>query len=307
MKKFLFQFSIFSISVIIFWLFIFLLDPSNFSIVSKIINKDTKPQIINRLYEMHIRKTAYWDLYQFQYNPCCNIIISDSKGKLLNLDLINELTGNRYINLNIQGCNAGTKFNIFWFAVTQTKLNHVVIQLDFGNWIMNKKDMFNFEQNSTNKSLLNVLKSTISKDLYFKITHSSNSNRRSIDISILKFPMTYGKNKLLYSYLQEGYQNYRYPVEYIEELKAIVNYCKKNKISLEFLVLPSHQLFYDNLSRLGIFHYYQQFLTDISSLAIIYNYSLDPKINREENNFIDYFHPNQLITDSITRLVWGKN
>ena len=306
MKKFLFQLSIFLIPVFIFWLISFLLEPRNFPMMSKLFIKDNKFQNINHLYKEHIQTDIYWDLYQFQQNPCRNIIISDSKGEKINTDLIKNLSGNKYVNLFIDGCNASTKFSIFWFAASQTKLNHVVIQLDIGNWSLKSEPLFDYYPNSSTEPFLSFFYSTTLKHLKYKITHSSYANKNLIMLRNLRFPITDEKNKLLYSYLKESYKEYVYPVQYIEDLKTIVNYCQRNKIDLEFLILPSHQIFNEYLSKIGVLHYNEQFLKDITSLCKTYNYSSDLKINKNEKYFVDYFHPTQFTTDSITKLIWGN-
>ena len=102
-------------------------------------------------------------------------------------------------------------------------------------------------------------------------------------------------------------KNYKYPNKNSDELKKIANYCHNNKINIEFVIFPIHQKYSDYLSEHDLIKFHNKFIADISSFCKTLNYSTNSILNNKEENFIDYFHQKQFITDSITRLVWGKN
>lgn len=307
MKKFLFLISIFSIPVLICWLLIFLIDPCNFFNISRIIDNDTKIKIINRSYEAQTRGNMLWKLLEFERKPCKNLIIGDSQAYHINGELIKELTGNKFYNFSIPGANAETKFSIFWSVVKQTKLNNVIIQFSFPNWKLNQKEnLFLSAMDYIDKPYLYLLNVNVIEDSFqniiFKIT-----GKFSKSINKIQFPITDEQNKLFDSSLKFMYKNYKYPNENINELKKIVNYCKDNKIKIEFVIFPIHQRYYDYLSEHDLMQFNDKFISDLSSQCITHNYSTNRILNNKEENFKDYFHQNQLITDSITRMVWGKN
>lgn len=305
MKKFLTLASIFSIPLILCVLFIFLIDPYNFFNISRLIDNATKLEVLNRSEESTPRGNMLWKALQFKRQPSNILIIGDSQGYHIKEDLIKKLTGKDCYNFCIPGANTETKVSIFWFAAKQTKLKHVVIQLSFQNWQLNyKENIFHFAQDYMDNSSLYILNSYIIKDSFQNLNYKF-LHHHTDGINDNEFPITEDKNKRFDMSLKRKFSSYIYPSKYLDELQKIVRYCDKNNISLEFLVLPCHQRYYDYLSRNDLIRFNEKFLSDISRLAKTTNYSSDSKLNSNENNFEDYLHLNQSTLDSITPLIWG--
>lgn len=307
MKKFLFLASIFTIPVLICWLIIFLIDPCNFFNISRIIDNDIKIKVINRSYESQTRGNMLWRLIEFKRKPCKNLIIGDSQAYHINGELIKELSGNEFYNFSIPGANAETKFSIFWFAAKQTKLNNVIIQFSFPNWKLNQKEnLFPATNEYLDKEYLYFLDENVAEDSFQNIIYKI-TNKYTKSINKIQFPISDDKNNIFDSSLKFMYKNYKYPTNFINELKKIVDYCKVNNIKIEFVIFPIHQRYYDYLLEHDLIKFHNKFIADISHIGKTCNFSNYHALNNNEKNFIDYFHQKQFITDSITRLVWGKN
>lgn len=306
MKKFLIQFFIFSLPIICCWIIVFLVDPCNIYCYSKLIDNETKIKIINNTAERQPRGNLLWKTFEFKRKPFSNIIIGDSQSFNIKEELIFEHTGEKYYNFSIPGANFETLCSVFWFAAQQTKLKHVYLQLSFQNCIRHEKNFFYIAQDYMDKPYLYLFNSAALGDSFqnikYKVTKRIKKGKHAYE-----FPIS-NDNKLAFkSYLKRTYKDSKYSDINIEELKQIVNYCNKNNITIEFLVLPAHQIYYDYLKSHDLIQMNEKFISEISCLAKTNNYSSNVKINTREENFIDYFHQKQFITDSITHLVWGNN
>jgi hypothetical protein len=285
----------------------FLIDPYNLFNVSGIIGDNIKLKMINRSNESSPRGNILWKLIEYKHKPCSNLIIGDSHAFSINDKLVKEISGNKFYNFGIPGADTETKFNIFWFAVSQASLNHVIIQLSFLNWETNDDgNLYRFAKENIQKPYLCLFNSAVLGDSYqnikYVITHKYEPNKY-----ISKFPITIDLNKEFNSSLKRLYNNYKYSDKNTNELKKIVNYCKKNNVIIEFVLFPLHQKYYDYLLKNDLMQFHIKFIADISQLGKTYNFSNNRTLNSNEKNFVDYYHPNQHITDSLTYLIWGKS
>ncbi|BBE20559.1 hypothetical protein AQPE_4753 [Aquipluma nitroreducens] len=306
MKKNLIQIFIFSSPILLTWLIIFLINPYNFYDIPGIVDNNSKLKIINRSYEVQMRGNVLWKIFEFRRKPCKNIIIGDSQSYHMNEELITDLTGNKFYNLSIPGANMETKFNIFWFAIAQSKLDNVIIQLSFPNLVINpKKNLFQFAKDNMDKPYQYLFNSATIIDTYQNIKFKITKNFQT-EISPFSFPLTTSISKSFVSSLDGMYINYLYNTNYIDELRKIVTYCKSKDIKIEFLILPMYYEYYNYLTTHNLMRFYDQFISNITALGTTYDYSRDSNIIYNEKNFRDFFHQNQCITDSITRLIWKK-
>lgn len=306
MKKFLVQVFIFTLPFILACLIIILIDPYNFYNYYKINDNNSKLKIINRSYESEVRGNVLWKIFEFKRKPFKNIIIGDSQCYDINMTLLNKTSGNEYYNLSIPGANIETKLAFFWFAAAETKLNHVIIQISFQNLSMNRgTNLFHLAQEQMEKPYLYLFNLATLMDSYQNIKFRITKNHQT-GPNLLSFPITDYKNRKLNSMLDEMYWGYSYSNSYINELKKIVEFCRFRNISIEFLVMPIHQIYYNYLEDHQLTKFYNQFILNITELSTTYDFSRDSNIIYNERYFIDYFHQNQLITDSITRLICKK-
>ncbi len=307
MKKFLIKLLIFSTPIIISWISITIVDPCNFYNIFKIVDDNSKLKIINRSYDSQTYGNILWKWLEFKRKPIKNIIIGDSQSYFIKTDLIKELTAENYYNFSIPGANPETKFSIFWFATKQVKLNHVVIQLSFPKWNINDEDhnLFDLTQDYINKPYLYLFSPTVLMDSFQNIRYKLTGEYEK-GINKIQFPITNEKNQIFDFYLQGIYKIYIYPDKYVDELKKISNYCNYNHISLEIIIFPIHQRYFNYLSNHKLEQFNNRFIADLHELCTIHNFSTDSIINKNQNNFKDYFHQNQIITDSLTCRIWEK-
>ncbi|HZL08500.1 MAG TPA: hypothetical protein VFC65_00765 [Prolixibacteraceae bacterium] len=305
LKKFLAKALIFSSPIIICWLFIVMIDPVNIFNIFSIVDRDTKLIMISRSASSQPLGTLNWKAPEFRRKPCTNIIIGDSQSFGIKEALMSELTGSKFYNFSVPGANMETKFSIFWFAAKQIKLSKVIFQLSFPNWNLGGEDMFPTIQKYMDKPYLYLLNSSSLNDSYANLKYVL-TKKYDQEKSIYAFPITAENEKLFNRFLQGMFKKYKFSDSKFNELNKIVSYCEENKISLEFLFLPLHENYYTYLSDNNLTEVNEKFISEISLLGKTYNYSTINDINIKEENFKDYFHQKDFITDSITRLIWTK-
>lgn len=306
MKKFITQVILFSLPIVCCWILVFLVDPCNIFCFSKLIDNETKIKIINNTAERQPRGNLLWKTFEFRRAPSSNIIIGDSQSFNIKEELIFEHTGEKYYNLSVPGANFETICSLFWFAAHQTQLKHVYIQLSFQNCIKHENDFFHIAQEYIDRPYLYLFSpaalSDSFQDIKYKITKRIKKGKHAYE-----FPISENNKLAFNSYLKRTYRNAKYSDLNLQAIKQIVNYCNKNNIRIEFIILPAHQIYYDYLNSHDLIHMNEKFISEISLLAKTNNFSSNIQLNSREENFIDYFHQKQFITDSITNVVWGNN
>lgn len=306
MKKYIFKIFYFSLLLLFCCLFIFLIDPHNFFNISKLIKDDAKIKVINRSYEATTRGNMLWKALKYRRKPCENVIIGDSQGFDIREKLVSELTGEEYFNFCIPGASLQTKYSIFWFVAKQIKLKKVYIEVSFINSDAHRSyNLFHFAQDYFNKPYLYFSNKEIIIDSYYNLMYALTADRRwaqnplelkSINfmnqISELKFKLFFG--------------NYSYPEKSFVELKKISDYCTNHGIELNFIIFPNYRRVDEYLSENGLINLREKYGTDIGAISKLYDFSNDTRISAYRNNFKDYYHINQYMSDSLTVEIWKK-
>ena len=294
----------FALPLIFYVALIAIVDPYNFLNIVKVIDDEDKFLVIQRTDESSPRGNLLWKTTQFRRNPMPKIIVGDSQGKDINVDIIKEQTGEDYFNFCFPGASFTTIFKTFWFAAEQTKLEKVYFQVAFMNYNMERDyDLWHFAGDYIKRPYEYFTTKEIFFDALANVAWVTTRNPRIVSRSYEFLPASDMEN-LAQSRLKLFFRNYSYPESYKKELARIADYCKMNNIELTFLILPSYYKVDEYLAKNNLFTEKLRFKTDLNSLADLYDLDKLATLKAYRYNFIDYFHPTRAVIDSLTRLVW---
>jgi len=297
----------FSIPVILYFLFIFIIDPYEFVNVFHVIEDDVKIEVLNRCDESSPRGNMLWKVLHFERDPVKNVLIGDSQGKHIKESLIKEFSGKDFYNFCVPGGSYETMSKIFWFAAENVKLESVYFQVGFMNYnAVRSYCLYHFAQDYIDKPYIYFTTKEIFFDSYFNLLYQTTKNPKIVensyvheDISVL--------DKIAIKRLELFFSEYVYPQESYNELKKISEYCKQNDIELNFIILPIYEGTHTYLAEHNLTDMEKRFKTDINSLGYTYDFDVKGEITRTRENFIDFFHPRDFILDELTREIWSKS
>lgn len=304
MKKYVFKALLFALPLIFYVAFIAIVDPYNFINLVKVIDDKDKFLVVQRTDESSPRGNLLWKTTEFRRNPIPNIIVGDSQGKDIDVDIIKEQTGEDYFNFCFPGASFTTIFKTFWFATEQTKLEKVYFQVAFMNYNMDRDyDLWYFTEDYMKRPYEYFTTKEIFFDALANVAWATTRNPKIVSRSYEFLPPS-DMEDLAQSRLKLFFTEYTYPQIYKDELARITEYCEKNGIEFTFLILPTYHKVDDYLAKNNLFTNKLRFKEDINSLADVYDLDKLAKLKAYRHNFIDYFHPTHAVIDSLTRLVW---
>lgn len=298
---------LFALPVLAYVIFILVVDPYNFIGIFKVIDDKDKFLVVQRTDESSPRGNILWKTIAFRQNPTPNIIIGDSQGKDIDISIIKRNTGEDYFNFCAPGASFTTIFKTFWFAAEQTNLKKVYFQLAFMNYNLEREyDLWHFAGDYLKRPYEYFTTKEIFIDAVANVAWAVTRDKRIISRSYEFLPP--GKMEDLAQFrLNLFFSEYTYPQSFKDELTKIAEYCNENNIEYSFLILPVYKGVDEHLAKNNLFDDKLKFKEDIYSLG--YTYDLDKLSGLKEDrfNFIDYFHPTQVVMDSLTRIVWPAN
>lgn len=304
MKKYFFKALLFALPLIFYVAFIVVVDPYNFINLFNVIDNKDKFLVVQRTDETSPRGNLLWKTTQFRRKPVSKIIVGDSQGKDINVDIIKEQTGEDYFNFCFPGASYTTIFKTFWFAAEHTKLEKVYFQAAFMNYNMNRDyDLWHFAEDYIKRPYEYFTTKEIFFDALANVAWATTRNPRIISRSSEFMAPSELENLAEYR-LKLFFKNYTYPQAYKDEIARISKYCEANGIELTFLILPSYHKVDDYLAKNNLFTEKLRFKADIISMADVYDLDKLATLKAYRYNFTDYFHATHEVIDSLTRLVW---
>ncbi|MCD4730321.1 MAG: hypothetical protein K8R74_06965 [Bacteroidales bacterium] len=306
MKRYIKKSILFSIPFIIYFVFIFLIDPYEFINISHIINSDIKLKVIKRSDESLPRGNMLWKTIQYKREPLKNILIGDSQGAEFKVSLINNISGDKYYNFCVDGASYETMFNFFWRAAEITNLERVYFQVGFMNYNSTRSyDLFHLVQDIINKPFSYFTSKDILIDSYYNFMYAITKNDNLINKSY-RFSDENELDNRSSKLLNLFFRDYIYPKEYLLELQKIKSYCIENNIEIKFIILPNYMEVHNYLKRNNLLQMESKFKDDIKSIGFTYDFDNMTTINSKRGNFLDYFHPKDYIIDDLTRKIWNQ-
>jgi hypothetical protein len=305
MKKYLFKSFLFTIPIWLGFIFIFLIDPYEFINVSRIIDSESKYQVLRRSDESQPRGHMLWKTTHFERNPVKNILLGDSQGAGFDDSYISEISGEEYYNFCVTGASYETIFKIFWFATDKIKLEKVYFQVGFMNYnALRSYCIFHFAENYFQKPYLYFTTKEILFDSFYNFLYSITENKDLVQHSY-EFLDVEKRDERSYEIMQMFFNEYSYPHEYYAELEKISNYCEENNIQLNFIIFPMYDGAKEYIANANLSEMNQRFKDDVKSLGHTYDFDKSTEFTKDRNNFIDYFHPIRSAYVDISNMIWG--
>jgi len=306
-RKYLLKGLLFSIPFILYFLVILIVDPHDFFNVFHVISDNDKKSIINRNDESSPRGNLLFKTLKIKREKPKRVLVGDSQGTHINMNLIEECCGEKVFNYCIPGASFETLFKMFWTVVgEQPKIECVYFEVAFMNYNSNRSyDIYHFAQNYIDKPYLYLMTKENFYDAVMNVVYQITKDPKIVENSY-EFQPVEEMDKLATQRLKMFFENYTYPDAYFDELVKISQYCKDNKIKLKFIILPTYKgvgefLEGEKLSEMG-----QRFKDDIKSIGKTYDLDVQGELKNSRSAFIDYFHLRQPYLDQVTRQIWGN-
>jgi hypothetical protein len=304
MRKYVLKILLFSFPMFLPLIFIVIIDPYNFFNISKIIDDETKVNVMNGSVQSFTRGNMLWKVLKFRRKPCPNLIIGDSDGFHIHEQLVSKLTGEEYFNFSISGANIETQIKIFWFAAERIKLRKVFLQLTFELCNQNiSYNLFHFAQDYIDKPYLYFANKEIFLDSFRNLISEISNNSDWVDHTYV-IGSREEMIKSITGNAERFLKNYAYPEKFLSELKQISDYCVNHNVELRFIIFPSSNLVNEQFIKYNMLQMREQFYDEISSLAATYNFLSAYRNFSDINNFQDFAHTTQHVTDSMTVEIW---
>jgi hypothetical protein len=292
MKKFSQKILLLSLPIIIYLIFILIVDPFNYFGLSNFISYENKKSVTN------IENPALFNLIEFNRHPSENITISDSRFAGKNIPEIKNQTGLNFSELYIFDGMIKDMISGFWFASKRTKLRNVYIAINFNNFFTTQRnDLVKSSESIINDPLvyianLNVLKASIAC-LKLKLNPVTNTIAKSDE------EKTQLWNNLLSVTEQRYYKNYSYPEEYLNDLKEMKKYCENNSINLYFIIPPTYIEMQNLIEANNLKTQKEKFVSDLSKISATFDLDFSNSLTQTRSLFFDPVHLNK---DKLTNL-----
>lgn len=304
MRNYLLKTLLFAIPFIVYFLFIFIIDPHNFVNIIHVINDVDKKAIISRNDESSPRGNMLWRTLKIKRNPPKKLIIGDSQGAKIDVKLIEKVSGEKVFNYCVPGASFQTLFDMFWLAAGQTKLEKVYFCVAFMNYNAERSyNIFHFAQDYIEKPYLYFITKENFFDAIANVNYQISKDPKILQNSYEYMPLD-EMNRVAQSRLNLFFENYTYPKSYFEELTKISNYCKDNNIALKFIILPVYKEVNEYLEAHNLIEMNKRFKEDIKSLGDTYDLDLPGDIKERREYFGDFFHLRDNKLNELTEQIW---
>jgi len=244
-----------------------------------------------------------YGLQKYYNDPTDVIILGDSRAGSLNEDLFMEVTNKKSTNLAYGGGSIREIIETFWIISKMHKPKEIYIGINFNLYNQYNDKNRVTEANKIRSSLSSYLLSKYSVKSSFLILKSMVTNKK---VSIEKPSMT-REEFWQYQLDVSGpyfFENYKYPIDYFDELARITAYCKKNKIKLNFFIPPTHIDLQLKIKEYKLEKEYKRFVEDLESLKNpLYDFNIINEKTIDKNSFSDPFHFNMTLRVLIIKII----
>jgi hypothetical protein len=282
---------------ILFGLLMVLIDPYNYFNVSKIIDDQVKLETSYRL------DNSLWKVIEYNRKPVPNILLGDSRIEGIDVNKIEEITGEKYYNFAYGGGTLPEVIDTFWYAAQKNKLKNVYIGINFN--LYNFYISWNrFSPNSRllkspflyvfNLTVINAFRYNIYRQYLNKIFKIGNPPFNKEEFWKYQIEV----NSLLY------YRKFKYADIYTGQLTKVVNYCQEKKINLTFIIPPTHIDLQNQITTFNLAVENRKFIRDLKTLGTIFDFDYPNDFTKNKDNFLDPYHCLKEI-NPIIPVVWG--
>ncbi len=243
-----------------------------------------------------------------------NVIFGDSQMANLNVEYIEEITGEDYSTLAFGGASLRENLDLFWYATENTELEKVVFGVSFyslGRYTdkesripdvleqVNNPFKFISNFNYWLEALNTVKYKTVNAaaDVLGKPELKSYPENPTLFDAPQDIPAEHGevyrKNLEDYAEIIRGQfaGGYSIKAEVYSELQRMIDYCDENGIELIFVFPPMHESIFTNvIEPLSIEKDIEESKEFLKNRATVYDFEYVNSFTEVDDNFYDGFH-----------------
>lgn len=241
-----------------------------------------------------------------------NIILGDSRMANLNMDLVEEITGERYTMLGFGGAQTGELIELFWYAAEHTELKKVMFGINLystiGEQTAGRIPSVIEQAENPGKFILNAahwleaLNVAKTKALNRVWDLTGHPERKEFP----EDPTDYTAPQNVPTEMGEKYrldiEEYREVIrtnfgsapavedKTVDELKKIVAYCEEKGIDLVFVYPPMHASIYELYEELDILKEGEKYKGYLRTAAKVCDFEFLNEFTQNDDNFYDGYH-----------------
>ena len=247
--------------------------------------------------------------------PEC-IILGDSRLANLNLDYVQQITGDRYTMLGFGGAHLGECIELFWFATRHTQLKKVVFEASF-YYFRGEEGYLEGRIPEMEIQATDLFAFTMRVDTWLRAVDKGKQSGQLLLSRMLgkpdlapepdEDPTAFVRQQVNYDEPGEVYRLglEKYAVEdilpncqdfYLDDriwpmLDEVIEYCGSNDIDLVFVIPPMHKSLFTLVTEpLGIDADRQRILDYLTVRAKVIDFEFDSPLNSYDENYFDGFH-----------------
>ena len=300
MNKFFKDISLISMPLIMWSVFVLLIDPFNYFDFMSLISRDIKERNSKKL------NGILYNIIDYCHEPCENLIIGDSRIESLPINEIENVSGEKYKILALGSAKLNELFDLVYFSNTKIKLKHVVIGINFS--LLNEysfADRVPYVKEILKNPLKYIFNKNIAQACYYVIKAKlTGENVTSIPpMSREEFWQYWLTQKAF-----DWYGKYRYSEKLNNDLLALDNFAKENNIKLTLIIVPLNTEFRNKLVEFGLSKEENRFKTTLGKLsATVIDYDYENAITNNKDYFSDPAHYNSYVAHLIINEVWKNS
>lgn len=296
-RKFLSRLLLFALPLLLYPLFIYVVDPFNFLNPHSPVSDEAKLLTAARL------NPFIWKMNMFLKKPVANILLGDSTVVTLRAEKIQELTGEEYFNFAYSGGTFKEAVQTFWFAAQAVPLRKVyfginLIHYNDAAYEDRTESFIRIERFPVNYFFDRTVLQSAIYATYTELTHSDPA------IGVPRIDRETGWRETLRSNANT-YRDFSYPVKFRQELLKIVEYCREHAIEIFFLILPSHVDLQHLAKDFKLEEARHQIISELSEMAPVYDFDYENEITTNKDNFKDPIHFTDQVGDQVVQEIWS--
>jgi hypothetical protein len=243
------------------------------------------PDPIRSQYAQQVNQ-VFWKLPAYDRDPAVNILLGDSETAQLPVQVFQTVTGQQYSNLAYGGGTLRESISTFWFASRKVKLQKVFFGISFMEYNPYPLDRVRQAEEITRHRALYFSNPDVLETTAYDI--SDGVFHRPVNLLPQVSKAAFWTSQL--QYLTKRYKRNGPPQNLKDEIRRIVEYCHARNISITFVIPPQHMDAQRRIRELGVENDYQQFKSDLESMAAVYDCDLNSDLTRDKTNYADPFH-----------------
>jgi len=280
---------IFILPIIAWVCIVVTVDPFSYFNLSKTISQQSKEKSAQKL------NSLLYNSLQFKNHPTTSVIIGDSRIRRLPIERIKELTGDDYYTLHSNAAKLNEIIDLFWLTNKYAKLENVIIGINFN--LYNEYAYSNRVadvQEMIRNPFIYIFNWNVAETVYLALKNEFYGIQKNDRRNKEKF-----WDHTISTVATNHYSKYRHPDSTLKRLRELGEYCLKNKINLNLIIVPHHKEFHDRLVNFNLTKEEIQFKEEISSIGRVIDFDYPNSITNCKNCFTDPIHT----TDSISMVI----